>query len=399
MTDFSAAYDSLTDQSNNFVSTQLNQKSIWNSVPGSLNKVSTSGLGFVWGINSSKVYYCQLPCSGQWNNVPLSESPVDLITDDLNVYILGLNSLFIKSANNHDDFINIKLPFGATQIFSTSSYIWIQDSTGKKAKLPKPGMTGNWITIDDKEKISSSSHTSLYALNSQGQIMKSDESLQTGWYIVPDYEGSKFSKVFGDIDNTALYGSDTNNQLNRCTDGKCDPVNTQGYVPTSINIEPTSKSIWMTTDKSGPVGNIFNKQDSLDYGSTMKSINDIEQQRDSILKDAELSMNKNEQSNKIITELKKLKVFFDDFFKKEKVPSTKNLNNQVLEIHTELDLLKNALPIIQKVLVYIIIATLIYFFGSFLGFLTNIVVFGVLAYGTYDIYFSHMKVNEQYIAE
>lgn len=392
MTDFSKAYDSLTDQSNNFVTTQLNQKSIWNAIPGSLNKVSTSGLGFVWGINSSKVYYCQLPCSGQWNNVPLVESPIDIITDESNVYVLGINNLYIKSANNHDDWLNIKLPFGVTQIFSTSSYIWIQDSTGKKAKLPKPGTTGNWIVLDDKEKISSSSHTSLYSLNSQGQIMKSDESLQSGWYIVPDYQGSKFSQVFGDIDNTALYGVDTNQQLNRCIDGKCNNVDTQGMNPLSLSIEPSTKSVWMTTDKSGPVGTIFNKQDSIDYASTMKTLNTIEEQRDSVLKDAESSLNKNEESSKIIIELKKLKEFFAKFFKKQDMPlNNKNLHNQVIELHTEVEQLQKALPIIQSILFYIIIATLIYFFGSFLGFLCNVLVLGVLGYGVYDIYFSHIK--------
>ena len=99
MTDFSKAYDSLTDESNNFITTQLNQKSIWNAIPGSLNKVSTSSLGFAWGIDSSKVYYCQLPCSGQWNNVPINELPLDITTDESNIYILTSNNLFIKSAN------------------------------------------------------------------------------------------------------------------------------------------------------------------------------------------------------------------------------------------------------------------------------------------------------------
>ena len=96
MTDFSKAYDSLTDESNNFITTQLNQKSIWNAIPGSLNKVSTSSLGFAWGIDSSKVYYCQLPCSGQWNNVPINELPLGIARYESNIYILTLNNLFIK---------------------------------------------------------------------------------------------------------------------------------------------------------------------------------------------------------------------------------------------------------------------------------------------------------------
>ena len=76
-----------------------------------------------------------------------------------------------------------------------------------------------------------------------------------------------------------------------------------------------------------------------------------------------------------------------------------NNSKSWLQPNDAFELLQNALPVIQKVLIYLIIAVIIYSFGSFLGYLTNMVVFGVLAYGTYDIYFSHIKVNEQYIAE
>ena len=263
MTDFSKAYDSLTDESNNFITTQLNQKSIWNAIPGSLNKVSTSSLGFAWGIDSSKVYYCQLPCSGQWNNVPINELPLDIATDESNIYILTSNNLFIKSANNQTDWLIIKVPFSSTQIFSTSSYIWIQDSSGKKARLPKPGTTSNWSLIQDTNKISSSNQTSLFSINSQGQIMKTDESLNSGWYTIPDYEGSKFSNLLES--SNALYGMSSDNQLNRCLNNKCDIVDTQGMNPSSLSIEPTTKSLWMTTTNESSIGNIFNKQDSIDY--------------------------------------------------------------------------------------------------------------------------------------
>jgi hypothetical protein len=392
MTDFSKAYDSLTDESNNFITTQLNQKSIWNAIPGSLNKVSTSSLGFAWGIDSSKVYYCQLPCSGQWNNVPINELPLDIATDESNVYILSSNNLFIKSANNQTDWLIIKVPFSTTQIFSTSSYIWIQDSSGKKARLPKPGTTSNWSLIQDTNKISSSNQTSLFSINSQGQIMKTDESLNSGWYTIPDYEGSKFSNLLES--SNALYGMSSDNKLNRCSDNKCDIVDTQGMNPSSLSMEPTTKSLWMTTTNEGSIGNIFNKQDSIDYSSTMKTINDIEEKRDQIKHNIELESEKNKNTSFIITELRKLKTFFDEFFKNKPREIPKNLKSQVIEINSQVEQLQNAMPIIQKVLFYIIIAALIYFFGSFLGFLSTLLVFGVLAYGIYDIYFLVNKVNE-----
>jgi hypothetical protein len=123
-------------------------------------------------------------------------------------------------------------------------------------------------------------------------------------------------------------------------------------------------------------------------------LNYIDQQRDSILKDVDNSSEKNVNESRVITELKKLKSFFDGFFKKQKVPPTINLSKQVVETQTQVEQLQNALPVIQKVLVYILIAVLIYYFGSFLGFLSQVLVFSVLVYGVYDIYFSHIKTNE-----
>jgi hypothetical protein len=164
--------------------------------------------------------------------------------------------------------------------------------------------------------------------------------------------------------------------------------------PSSLSMEPTTKSLWMTTINQGSIGNIFNKQDSIDYSSTMKTINDIEEKRDQIKHNIELESEKNENTSFIITELRKLKTFFDEFFKNKPKEIPPNLKSQVIEINSQVENLQNAMPIIQKVLFYIIISVLIYFFGSFLGFLTNLVVFGVLAYGIYDIYFLVNKVNE-----
>jgi hypothetical protein len=143
--------------------------------------------------------------------------------------------------------------------------------------------------------------------------MKTDESLNSGWYTIPDYEGSKFSNLLET--SNALYGMSSDNQLNRCSDNKCDIVDTQGMNPSSLSMEPTTKSVWMTTTNEGTVGNLFNKQDSIDYSSTMKTINDIEEKRDQIKDNIKLESEKNKSTSFIITELRKLKTFFDEFFK------------------------------------------------------------------------------------
>ena len=275
MTDFSEAYDSLTNQINNYVSSQTSND--WNPIPGGLSKVVSSSIGFSWGIGLQKLYYCRLPCSGKWDNVPTSEIPIDISADDTHVYVLGSSKLMIKTANNLDEWILIDIPIGANEIFCTGSFIWIQDTSGKKWKLAKPGTTGNWILVNDStnSKITSTSTTSLYGIDISGDPMKTDESLQSGWSIIPQFGGQKYSKVIGDIDKTTLYGIDTNNQLRRCTDEKCDDVQTKGFIPENISIDPTTNTVWMTTDTSGDIGNIFNKQDSLNKSDLYKYLNPL----------------------------------------------------------------------------------------------------------------------------
>jgi hypothetical protein len=389
MTDFSEAYDSVTDQINSFVSTQINSNSTWNAIPGGLDKVSTSSVGFAWGIGSGTVFSCQLPCEGgNWQRDELGGA-IDIVTDDMHVYVLTSNSLEIKMANNTDEWISITVP-AITSIFSTSAYIWGQDNANKKYRLSKPGITAKWVDVDDiTVKITSSAGNALYGVNASGTPMKSDQVLQSGWTEVP-MNNETFSKVIGDIDQTALYGVDTTNKLKRCVSGNCNPVLTNNLVPRNVFIDSGTKTLWMTTETQGDIGNIFTKQDSTDTSNFLAVTGPLDKQRDSVVDASKMQFQETTHTTIMQKQVKDVLAFIKKFFnfsdksgdltEKQK----ENLKKDVVDVHTQVQQLQQYLPALKNVSIYIVIAVLLYWFGSFLGWMINWIVFGILAYGVYS---------------
>ena len=126
------------------VTTQLFSSLSWANVPGSLTKADASTAGFVWGYNSNNsVYVCAAPCNGNWTQVDLTQYSVstiqDIVTDATNVYILmtslsGKSTLLMGPVTNAGSWNVILIPFLPTTIFSTNTYIWVQDSKNVKQK-------------------------------------------------------------------------------------------------------------------------------------------------------------------------------------------------------------------------------------------------------------------------
>jgi hypothetical protein len=381
-------YDSITDQINSIVSTQITQ-SMWNSIPGGLDKVSTSSMGFAWGIGGGDVFVCQLPCNGQWKKV--DSGAIDIITDDNYVYVLTSTSLKIKSASNVDDWVIIKTP-GLSSIISTNSYIWGQ-ANGKTYKLAKPCTTGNWILVTNTTNITSGSSTSLYGVDDKGNAVKTDEALQSGWNVIPDFIGSNISKVIGDLDQTALYGLDTTNQLKRCVMGKCYNVHTD-YTPKNVTADPTTKTIWMTTQTSGDKGNIFTKLDS--SSDTIPAIQPLDKQRDDVIKESKSSFNESTHTGIMNRQIKIVLEYISKFFKIKKDPNSdknlKKLNEDVERLHADAQQLQVSIPVLQRIVLYVLAAASMYLVSSFIGWLSHILAFGILVYGIYDVYFLQPKL-------
>jgi hypothetical protein len=409
--DFQNEYDTATDGINTLVSTQLSSSLQWTNVPGSLVKSSSSAAGYVWGFNSSNgIFVCQLPCTGNWTMVDTStwnlSSVLDITTDTSNVYILlsttdGKTVLYSNSASNTGTWNMIPIPFAATAIFSTHTYIWAQDSSNNKQKCPKPCTMSNWIAnAENKIKITSSSDSSLYGVDASGNAMKTDENIQSGWSSISGLTGLKLMSVIGQADSTALYGVDTSSKAYRC-EGDCsvpsevDPLDTGGYAPLAMSTDSSGKSLWMTGTTSGNVGNIFTRLDKPDYTAIMNNINPLDQNRDKVVSNVTDAYNQQTllmTANKQITDVVN---FFTRFFKFDKQSADRDKSNisayrdKLITTQASLDKLTETEPLLQKLLGLIGFVLVVYIVGSFLGTFIHIVAFIILIGGLgYIIYSS-----------
>jgi len=381
-------YDTLTDQVNTAVSSGISAGTNWNAVPGGLDKVSASAKGFAWGMGSGNIWLCQLPCEGNWKQVapPTQSSLRDIITDDTHVYVLLQNQLAMKSSDNTDEWITVNLPDSIEKIISTASYIWGQAGQ-KKYKLPKPGMTGNWIPVDDKlnVKITSASAGHLYGVDAVGHAMVTDEALQTAWSVIPQF-GGKYTAIIGDADQTVLFGIDDTNSLKRCLNGKCRGVDTQGYTPQNITIEPNSKQMWMTTTAPGKSGNIFKQSLSNDYTDILKTVQPIDVKRDQAIQQAETQFDQSTYSGIMAKQFAILKKMINQLFNIKPAASheedQKRIQGDIDNTEYELRVLKNVIPLIQKLLVVLALTVCVYAASDYLGSATHFIALAVLVSGT-----------------
>ena len=398
MASFLADYEDATNTIDNVVSTQLSSVMNWTNIPGNLSKVVSSAAGFAWGYDSSaNVWICQLPCSGNWSSVNISQfgltSILDIVADNTTVYVIGLasdNSTMLLSApsSNTGTFTAIKVPFDAKEIFSTHSFIWAQDASNAKQRCAKPCTMANWTANPDVTiKITSSSDSSLYGIDSKGTAMKSDEGLQTGWSPISDLAGTQVENVIGDMDTSALYGLDNKSTLFKLQNGSILPQPTQGYSPSHLSIDPVSKQMWMTSDTPGQYGNIFTKLENPDYSTIVNTIQPLDKKRDEIVSDVTKeyniqtqTMTVNKQVNDVVSYFKKMFNLDRDTGKKGKVQAA-HLEEQIRSTQVQLDLINKTQPLIQKFLILLAIVAGIYILGTFLGWILHIIATVVLIGG------------------
>ena len=402
MADFQAAYDQTTQDINNTLSTQLSSVLTWANIPGELQKVSSSAYGFAWGFSGSSVYTCQLPCSGNWQPVDLSKFDIgvvlDIATDDTNVYILVNSSsnivILTNTADGRGVWNVVPVPFPASQIFSTHSYIWAQDSQNNKQKCPKPCTTTNWIAeSENKVKITSSSSTSLYGKDSSGVGLKTDEVLQSGWSPIVGLLGTKVSSVLGQLDKTSVYAVDPTSKVLKC-EGDCStnavsPVDTQGYTPLNLTADPGSKLLWLTAQTKGDLGNIFSRPDKPDYSTIMNTITPLDKQRDAVVTDVVKDYNQQTGVMTVNKQVSDIESFFKKIFgdQHKSTTNTKNASGHLQQLISDqqvtLDQINSVQPIISGFVYTLIAVVVIYLVGSILGSFIHWIEFLVLLGGIY----------------
>lgn len=407
--DFQNEYDSTTSNIDDVVSTQLSSSLSWASIPGGLVKASSSTAGYLWGYNSNNlIYACQLPCTGNWKPVDTKftvKQILDLVTDNTNVYILmtpplGESVIVTGAANNQGTWNGIELPpgFKARNIFSTNTYLWIQDDQNRKHKCAKPCTTGNWIAVpENKIAITSSSETSLYGKDASGNAYKTDENLKAEWTSISGLTGLKLANVVSQPDGSAIYGIDKSSKAYRC-EGDCstpdelDPLDTGGYMP--LNITGDGKNITMTTSTSGDKGNIFTRVDRPDYTSIMDNITPLDQNRDKTVMNIADEYNKNTDAMVTNKQVSTIVDFFSKFFKfdsenvERDISEASAYKDKIAQNKTKLNQITATEPLIQKIIVLLMAVVVIYLFGTFLGEIVHVVAFIVMVGGFGFIYYS-----------
>ena len=376
MATFQTEYETSTNSIDSIVTTQLSSVLNWLNVPGTLVKASSSAAGFVWGYNgNSMLYICQLPCSGNWTQVDLSQYQVsnilDLTTDEINVYILytnvaGATGLLVTPASNQGTRTTLSVPFAATTIFSTHTYIWAQDGSNNKQRCPKPCSMPNWQpSTDTTVTITSSDDTTLYGKDATGQAMQTNETLQAPWQPIGDVNGT----IYGKGSDGKLYGIDSK-QTAFQYDGKMAPLYTNGLDPTNMTVDSQSSQLWMTTATPSDVGNIFTRVEKPDYSTLMNSVSPLDRQRDKIVDTVESRYERqtdvmvvNKQTQDVVSFLKKMFNIDGDTAKKANNQAG-HLTENIREAQKELDQIKNVEPIILGVIVLLVVLCFVYMFGS-----------------------------------
>ena len=355
--------------------------------------------------------------SGNWNSYskappgaynlnlnPVQNSPpvttLDIATDETNVYLLFLSgsttSIAVKTANNQTDWsvIQVSTPqFSPTNIFSTHTYIWLQGASNQKVKIPKPLSMSNSMPVGDiTVKITSASSSALYGIDANGNAMKTDETLQTGWAPVAGLQGKPVSSLVGDLDQTGLFAINSGG-VSEC-EGDCSrptitPLNTQGYMPLYLTGDPATKQLWMTASTGGSVGNIFNRIANPDYSSISGSIAPLDKNRDDIKADVTKDYEKHTQVMTVNQQLSMFKSLFTQLFD-DATRVQNDANTRISQVETDverkrksLEQINNIQPTIQKFVVTLAVTALVYAVFSPFGWYVHAVALVVLVIGIY----------------
>ena len=397
MTDFQSDFDVVNRAIDDTVATQVSSSFSWKNVPGWLAKASASSAGYVWGFNdASGVFVCQMPCAGNWTPVvvPGLLSVLDMTADGGSVYILGnatngALSMFVGPATNQGPWTHIPVPFAATKIFSTHTFVWAQDARNAKRRCPKPCMAGNWIAVPDtKVAITSSSDSALYGRDASGTAMRTDETLQSEWSPIAGLAKTKVLKVIGDIDATALFAVDEGSHVVECA-GACDtepvPLDTAGFAPTNMTAE--GQTMWMTSETSGALGNVFSRATTSSYTNIINDVRPLEQRRDGIADTVKKEFASQTDRMTISKQIESVVSFFKGVFNSsnDTAASTKNKSGELKDLiqhaQAQADLLRAQEPFMKVMFFTLIIVGAIYVIGSVLGSMIHMVAFLVLIAG------------------
>ncbi len=398
MATFQTEYEDTTNTIDSIVSSQLSSVLNFVNIPGGLTKIVSSAAGFAWGYSGNYVYSCQLPCSGNWLQSDLSSYSIGIILDiasDLtSVYVLytsvaGNTNILTTPANRQGSWAVIPVPFSATNIFPTHTYLWAQDSNNVKQMCPKPCTTSNWIASGENTiTITSSTDTHLYGKDPTGVPMQTDETMRSGWSQISGFGDTKVSSVIGSDNYT--YAIDKTQKALKYDGTTVSPLATSGQTPQSLTAG--NDQLWMTSVTPSSLGNIFSRLEKPDYSTVSSTIAPLDKKRDDIVGAVESKFNQqtdvmtvNKQTKDVVDFFKKMFKIDGDTAKKARAQSG-HINEQIRATQKQLDQINAVEPVMQIAIVVLLVISGIYvIFGGILGWVTHLIALIVLGAGVFFI--------------
>jgi len=251
-----------------YVRNQLEKVGLWTNVPGGLIRIASSPAGYVWGYNTDfNVYSCKEPCTGGWvmhERIPGDFQRIsDVKADSMHVYFLVDKRVVVRAVDGGGEWRSIPIPDDATGGLAVTDSFLFLNGYG----CAKPCNTDTWVKTATGNIVASSSNH-LYTFDpSSSSVKRSDASAQGTLEVLSGMKN--IVPTSAEADNTAVYGVDADNASRavRCTppydaNGSCKPLDTGGRKPTSLSVNPTNNTLYMTTVEPGPSGNIFQRLDS-----------------------------------------------------------------------------------------------------------------------------------------
>ena len=398
MATFQSEYEDTTNTIDSIVSSQLSYVLNFINIPGGLTKVVSSSSGFAWGYSGIYVYSCQLPCSGNWLKSDLSSYSIgsisDITTDSTNVYILytsvaGNTDILTTSSNRQGVWSIISVPFKATNIFSTHTYLWAQDSSNNKQMCPKPCTTSNWIPSSENTiSITSSTDTHLYGKDPLGEPMQTDETMRSGWSPISGFGETKVSSVIGSDNYT--YAIDDKQNLLKYDGKSVSPVSTSGFTPQTLTTG--NDQLWLTSVTPSSLGNIFTRVEKPDYSTLTSAISPLDKKRDDIVNAVESKFNHQTDVMTINKQTEDIVKFFKNMFKidgetgKKSKDQIGHITEEIKSTQEKLDQINSVEPIMQTAIILLLLISGVYVvFSGLLGWITHVIALILLAGGVFFI--------------
>lgn len=373
MATFQSEYETTTDTIDSVITTQLSSVLNWVNVPGGLSKVTSSSAGFAWGYTpDNKVWSCQLPCSGNWQSSDLTEFSIetvlDITSDSNTIYILfrdmsGNIKILMTDASRQGIWNTTDVPFSATSIFSTYTYLWAQGSNNVKQKCPKPCTTPNWIPSDENVvTITSSTDRFLYGKDNLGNAMQTDETMKTGWSPLQEFGDVKIQSIIGSDDK--LYAIDEKSNTLVYDGETLNPLPTAGQNP--MNITAGNNQLWMISTEPSTQGNVFTRIENPDYAALLNTVGPLDRKRDEIVRNVETKfkeqtdvMTVNKQADDIIGFFKNIFNIDADTAKKAR-SQWGHLSEQINYTQKEIDKIAQMEPIVTIAIGVLFVISLVY---------------------------------------